>query len=188
MIVRFGMKKNIAVFCASSAGLDEIYAKEAEKLGELLANEGFGLVYGGASVGLMNVVAGAVLRNGGKVTGVIPALLVELEIVKNECTEIIYTSTMYERKVRMFEISDAVIVLPGGFGTLDEMFEALTLSQLKLFDAPIGLLNTNGFYDSLIDLLDNMVEKGFLKKENKDKLIISSSVNDLFEKIINRIL
>jgi uncharacterized protein (TIGR00730 family) len=180
--------KNIAVFCASSAGFDEIYANEAEKLGELLANEGFGLVYGGASVGLMNVVAEAVLRNGGKVTGVIPGLLADLEITKTECTEIIYTSTMCERKVKMFEISDAVIVLPGGFGTLDELFEALTLSQLKLLRAPIGLLNTNGFYDSLIDLLDKMMKNGFLIKENKDKLITSSSVNDLFEKIINRIL
>ncbi|MDR1594589.1 MAG: TIGR00730 family Rossman fold protein [Prevotellaceae bacterium] len=177
--------KNVAVFCASSTGLDDIYAGEAKKLGERLANQGLGLVYGGASRGLMNIVADAVLHNGGRVTGVIPHLLADLEITKNECTEIIYTTTMCERKVRMFEIADAVVVLPGGFGTLDELFEALTLSQLKLFDAPIGLLNTDGYYDMLIGLLDNMVAKGFLEKRNKDKLIVSSSVNDLIEKIIN---
>jgi uncharacterized protein (TIGR00730 family) len=158
---------------------------EAKKLGEKLADEGLGLVYGGASLGLMNAVADAVLRRGGKVTGVIPRLLADLEITKNECTEIIYTSTMFERKVKMLEIADAVVVLPGGFGTLDEMFEALTLSQLKLFDAPIGLLNVNGYYDLLVGLLDNMVEKGFLKKESKDRLTVSSSVNDLIEKIVN---
>jgi uncharacterized protein (TIGR00730 family) len=176
--------KNVAVFCASSRGSDEIYINEAKKLGEVLVNEGFGLVYGGASRGLMNVIADAVLQKGGKVTGVITRLLADKEITKNECTEIIYTSTMHERKVRMLEIADAVIVLPGGFGTLDEMFEALTLMQLKLFDAPIGLLNTNGYYDLLVGLLDNMVEKGFLEKENRNKLIISFSVEDLIEKIV----
>jgi uncharacterized protein (TIGR00730 family) len=177
--------KNIAVFCASSTGLKDIYVNEARKLGETMANEGFRLVYGGASRGLMNVVADAVLQNGGKVTGVIPRLLADLEITKSECTEIIYTSTMHERKIKMFELADAVVILPGGFGTLDEMFEALTLSQLKLFNAPIGLLNTDGYYNLLIELLDNMVEKGFLEKKNKDKLIISSSVNDLIGKIVN---
>jgi uncharacterized protein (TIGR00730 family) len=177
--------KNIAVFCASSAGLEDIYANEARKLGEILVNKGFGLVYGGASRGLMDVVANAVLRNGGKVIGIIPRMLADLEIAKNECTEIIYTSTMHERKVKMLEIADAVVILPGGFGTLDEMFEALTLSQLNLFNAPIGLLNTDGYYDLLTGLLNNMVEKGFLEKKNRDKLIVSSSVNDLIEKIIN---
>jgi uncharacterized protein (TIGR00730 family) len=134
----------------------------------------------------MNIVADAVLQNGGEVTGVIPRLLVDMEITKNECTEIIYTSSMHERKVRMFEIADAVVVLPGGFGTLDELFEALTLSQLNLFNAPVGLLNTGGYYDLLIELLNNMVEKGFLEKKNKDKLIVSSSVNDLIGKIVKK--
>ncbi|MDR1339261.1 MAG: TIGR00730 family Rossman fold protein [Prevotellaceae bacterium] len=176
--------KNIAVFCASSPGQNGIYASEAKKLGEILADKGLGLVYGGASRGLMNVVADAVLQNGGKVTGIIPRMLDDLEITKNECTEIIYTSTMYERKVRMFEIADAVIILPGGFGTLDEMFEALTLSQLGLFEAPLGLLNTNGYYDLLAGFMDNMVREGFLKRENKDMLAICSSPEDLIEKII----
>jgi uncharacterized protein (TIGR00730 family) len=178
--------KNIAVFCASSTGLEDIYINEARKLGEKLADEGFVLVYGGASLGLMNVVADAVLQRGGTVIGVITRLLADSEITKNECTEIIFTSTMHERKVKMLEIADAVIVLPGGFGTLDEMFEALTLSQLNLFDAPIGLLNTDGYYDLLIGLLDNMVEKGFLQKRNRDKLTVSSSVEDLIEKIVKK--
>jgi uncharacterized protein (TIGR00730 family) len=176
--------KNVAVFCASSEGFEEVYRNEARKLGEKLANEGLVLVYGGAARGLMNIVADAVLQKGGKVIGVITQLLADKEITKNECTEIICTSTMHERKIRMLELADAVVVLPGGFGTLDEMFEALTLSQLKLFDAPIGLLNTNGYYDSLIELLDNMVKKGFLQKRNRKKLIISSSVDDLIEKIV----
>jgi uncharacterized protein (TIGR00730 family) len=176
--------KNVAVFCASSVGLEEVYRNEAKKLGEKLANEGLVLVYGGASRGLMNIVADAVLQKGGKVTGVITQLLADKEITKNECTEVIYTSTMQERKTKMLELADAVVVLPGGFGTLDEMFEALTLSQLKLFDAPVALLNTNGYYDLLVGLLDNMVEKGFLEKGNRNKLIISSSVDDLIEKIV----
>jgi uncharacterized protein (TIGR00730 family) len=176
--------KNIAVFCASSAGREDVYRDEARKLGEKLADEGLVLVYGGASHGLMNIVADAVLRKGGKVTGVITQLLADREITKNECTEIIYTSTMHERKIKMLELADAVIVLPGGFGTLDEMFEALTLSQLQLFDAPIGLLNTNGYYDLLVALLDNMVEKGFLQTGNRKKLITGSSVDDMIEKII----
>jgi uncharacterized protein (TIGR00730 family) len=176
--------KNVAVFCASSIGLEDVYINEARKLGEKLADEGLVLVYGGAARGLMNVVADAVLQKGGKVTGVITRLLADKEITKNECTEIIYTSTMHERKVKMLELADAVVVLPGGFGTLDEMFEALTLSQLKILNTPIGLLNTNGYYDLLVGLLDNMVEKGFLKRRNRNKLIISSSVNDLIEKIV----
>ncbi|MDR0726352.1 MAG: TIGR00730 family Rossman fold protein [Prevotellaceae bacterium] len=179
--------KNVAVFCASSTGLEDIYINEARKLGEKLADEGLVLVYGGAARGLMNVVADAVLQKGGKVTGVITRMLADKEITKNECTEIIYTSTMHERKARMLEIADAIAVLPGGFGTLDEMFEALTLSQLEIFDVPIGLLNTNGYYDSLIALLDNMVEKGFLQKQNRNKLIISSSVEDLIKKIVKNL-
>jgi uncharacterized protein (TIGR00730 family) len=176
--------KNIAVFCASSSGRDDIYESEARKLGEIMADEGLGLVYGGASRGLMNIVADAVLQNGGKVIGIIPRMLADLEITKNECTEIICTGTMFERKVKMLEIADAVIILPGGFGTMDEMFEVLTLAQLRQFDAPIMLLNTNGYYDLLIEFLDNMVKEGFLKKENKDILKISSSLEDLIEKII----
>jgi uncharacterized protein (TIGR00730 family) len=177
--------RNVAVFCASSSGVEDIYVSEARKLGEMLAGGGFGLVYGGASRGLMNVVADAVLQNGGKVTGIIPRMLADREITKMECSEIIYTSTMHERKIKMFEVADAVIILPGGFGTLDEMFEVLTLSQLNLFGAPIGLLNTDGYYDMLVRFMDNMVDKGFLEKKNKDKLIVSSSVSDLMEKIIN---
>jgi uncharacterized protein (TIGR00730 family) len=179
--------KNVAVFCASSKGSDEVYINEARKLGEALVNEGLGLVYGGAARGLMNVVADAVLQKGGKVTGVITRLLADKEITKDECTEIICTSTMHERKVKMLELADAVVVLPGGFGTLDEMFEALTLSQLKILNVPIGLLNTNGYYDLLIGLLDNMVESGFLKKRNRNKLIINSSVDELIEKIIKNL-
>jgi uncharacterized protein (TIGR00730 family) len=178
--------KNVAVFCASSSGVDDIYADEAKKLGEILAGAGIGLVYGGASRGLMDVVAGAVLRNGGTVTGIIPRILADLEITKHECTKIIYTSTMFERKARMFEIADAVVILPGGFGTLDEMFEVLTLSQLGLFNAPVGLLNTNGYYDLISGFLDKMVKDGFLKKENKEILQICSSPDDLIEKIIKK--
>ncbi|MDR1170468.1 MAG: TIGR00730 family Rossman fold protein [Prevotellaceae bacterium] len=176
--------KNIAVFCASSSGQNEIYASEAKKLGEILAGKGLRLVYGGASRGLMNTVAEAVLQNGGQVTGIIPRMLADLEITKTECTEIIYTSTMQERKVKMIEIADAVIVLPGGFGTLDEMFEVLTLSRLGLFTAPTMLLNTNGYYNLLSGFIDHMASEGFLEKSSSNMLTICSSLEDLIEKII----
>ncbi|MDR1897514.1 MAG: TIGR00730 family Rossman fold protein [Prevotellaceae bacterium] len=178
--------KNVAIFCASSTGNDEIYVREAKKLGEVLALKGINLIYGGASIGLMNVIASAALDCGGTVTGIIPRFLDKMEITKLNCTEIIYTDTMSERKTKMFEISDGIIALPGGFGTLDELFEALTLSQLQFYNAPVGMLNIDGFYDCLLKLLDNMTEKGFIWEKNRNKLIVSSSIEDLLEKMTKK--
>jgi uncharacterized protein (TIGR00730 family) len=110
-----------------------------------------------------------------------------MEITKNDCSEIICTATMHERKVKMLELADAAVVLPGGFGTLDEMFEALTLAQLQLFDAPVGMLNTDGYYDPLVAMLDKMVEKGFLQERNRQKLFTRSSVDELIETIVKNL-
>lgn len=175
--------ENIAVFCGSSKGTDEIFEQEARKLGETLARNNMNVIYGGASIGLMNAVATAALENGGEVIGIIPNFLDNLEITKKECSQIIYTETMHERKIKMFEICDGIIVLPGGFGTLDELFEALTLSQLKIMNIPIGILNTADFYTPLINMLDVMEEKGFLRKKSRQKLIIGNTIDDLLEKM-----
>lgn len=176
--------KNVAIFCASSFPENAIYAEEAEKLGKMLALSGTGVVYGGTSTGLMDVVASAALRNGGKVTGVITEFLAGRKIVKHECTELITVETLSERKAKMLEISDGVIALPGGCGTLDELFEALTLIYFNLFKYPVGLLNTDGYYDLLTDFLKKSVAEKFMQPELMQKLIIASQVEELLNKMI----
>lgn len=177
--------KRITVFCGSSPGVESIYASEAFHLGEKLAERGIELVYGGANVGLMGAVANGVLSKGGEVIGVLPHHLKEKEIAHDRLTQLILVETMHERKKRMDELSDAVIALPGGYGTLEELFEMLTWAQLGLHKKPIGLLNINGFYNSLIELLSKMVGEGFLKSANVDMLLVSEDINELLEKIIN---
>ena len=177
--------KRITVFSGSSPGVESIYASEAFHLGEKLAERGIELVYGGANVGLMGAVADGVLENGGQVIGVLPHHLKEKEIAHDRLTQLILVETMHERKKRMDELSDAVIALPGGYGTLEELFEMLTWAQLGLHKKPIGLLNINGFYNSLIELLSKMVGEGFLKSANVDMLLVSEDINELLEKIIN---
>jgi uncharacterized protein (TIGR00730 family) len=140
-------------------------------------------VYGGAKVGLMGVVAQAALANGGKVLGVIPEFLSTKEIEHDALTELIKVKTMHQRKTLMELHCDGIIALPGGFGTLEELFEALTWAQLGLHQKPIGLLNVNGFYNHLIGFVNHMVTEGLLKKENQDMLLISDDVNDLLLKM-----
>lgn len=175
--------KRIAVFCGSSSGADTVYAQQARMLGETLAGEGIELVYGGARVGLMGAVADGVLENGGRVTGVLPAFLKDVEIAHRGLTELIITDTMHQRKALMEELADGVIMLPGGFGTLEEFFELLTWGQLGLHKKPMGLLNVQGFYDALLALTDHMTAAGFLRPENRDMILVGTAAGELLTRM-----
>jgi len=176
---------NIVVFCGSSTGTDRIYEEQAYLLGKTLADSGIGLVYGGARVGLMGAVAEGALQQCGRVIGVLPYFLKTKEIAHNGLTELILVDTMHERKTKMNQLSDGIIALPGGFGTMEEFFEMLTWGQLGLHRKPMGLLNTNGFYDELIALAQHMVDKGFLKASNQQMLLWSAAIPDLLSKMRN---
>ena len=177
--------KRITVFCGSSFGTEEIYKEQAALLGETLAEKNIELVYGGANVGLMGAVADGVLSKGGKVIGVLPDFLRSKEIAHQGLTELILVESMHERKTKMNDLCDGVIALPGGFGTLEELFEMITWAQLGLHKKPIAILNINGFYDSLIQLTEVMVEKGLLKEVNQQMLLVSDNIDDLLYKMNN---
>ncbi|WP_338874522.1 TIGR00730 family Rossman fold protein [Spirosoma sp. SC4-14] len=173
----------ITVFCASSPGYDSIFIQMAYQLGQQLAGAGIGVVYGGAKVGLMGAVADGALSQQGEVIGVLPAFLQTKEIAHEGLTQLIRVESMHERKMTMHELSDGVIALPGGFGTLEEYFEMLTWAQLGLHKKPIGLLNVNGFYDGLLTLADTMVATGLLKPVNRAMMLVSTTPNDLLEQM-----
>jgi len=173
--------KSITVFCGSSFGSDPIYQEQATLLGQTLANHHIQLVYGGADVGLMGAVADGALDAGGKVIGVLPHFLQSKEIAHKQLTELILVETMHERKTKMNELCDGAIVLPGGYGTLEEFFEMITWAQLGLHQKPIGILNIDGFYDDLLNLVQTMVDKGFLKPINRDMLLINNNIDDLLK-------
>ncbi len=177
--------KKVAVFCGSSLGFNKVYKNEAIKLGNYFAENNIGLVYGGGKIGMMGVLADAILKKNGEVTGVIPGLLRHKEVAHTEITEMIVTKTMSKRKIKISRLVDGYIGLPGGFGTLDEIFEALTLGQLGIEQKPVGILNTNGFFDHLIQQLDVMVNEGYLKQSNKEMLMVSDSVDDLIAQMFN---
>jgi uncharacterized protein (TIGR00730 family) len=162
------------VFSGSSWGAREEYARTAELLGNLLVQEGIGLVYGGASVGLMGAVADAVLRAGGEVIGVIPQSLVDKEVAHTGLQDLRITSSMHERKALMAELSDGFIALSGGIGTLEELFEMWTWAQLGYHQKPCGLLNVEGFYDGLNSFLDTVSKEGFLKAIHRNMLLCES--------------
>ncbi|OGV34341.1 MAG: Rossman fold protein, TIGR00730 family [Lentisphaerae bacterium GWF2_45_14] len=166
--------KYICVFCGSSHGSNPIYAKAARLLGKEIAKRGFGLVYGGASVGIMGEIADTVLEAGSEVIGVIPERL-EKEVAHKGLSKLHTVGTMHERKALMYELSDFFIALPGGFGTLDEIFEALTWAQLGYHPKPCGLLNTAGYYDELLNFLKKSVREGFIKKEHFEMLCVAKS-------------
>lgn len=171
--------KRIVVFCGSSAGHDRVYMEQATLLGAALAQKNLTLVYGGAKVGLMGAVADGALKAGGPVIGVLPHFLQQKELAHEGLTELILVDTMHERKTKMNELCDGVIALPGGFGTMEELFEMLTWGQLGLHKKPIGLLNVNGFYDPLVELSKTMTSNGFLSAENRDMLLCSTDISDL---------
>ncbi|WGQ10974.1 TIGR00730 family Rossman fold protein [Pedobacter gandavensis] len=177
--------KRITVFCGSSFGTEQEFETQAYLLGRTLAARNIGLVYGGANVGLMGTVADGAIENKGTVIGVLPRFLQNKEIAHHGLTELILVETMHERKTKMNELSDGVIALPGGFGTLEELFEMLTWAQLGLHKKPIAILNINGFYDELLALVETMVKKGFLKPVNQQMLLISDHIDDLLHKMTN---
>ena len=173
--------QNVAVFCASALGADPVYASAAAELGRALARRNIGLVYGGANVGLMKVVAEAALEEGGRVIGVIPSVLVEMEVAHEGITELHITDSMHSRKALMGERSDAFIALPGGFGTFEELFEVLAWQTLKIHAKPVVLLNINGFYDKLLGFLDHCVEQGMLKAKSRGIILEARSLERVFE-------
>ena len=177
--------KKVAVFCGSSIGFNEIYRNEAIKLGNCFIENSIGLVYGGGKIGMMGIIADTIIEKKGVVIGVIPGLLRHEEVAHTNITEMIVTKTMSKRKVKISKLVDGYIALPGGFGTLDEIFEALTLGQLGIENKPIGILNINGFFNHLILQLDVMVTEGYLKQSNKEMLIVSESVTDLIAQMFN---
>ncbi len=170
---------NVCVYCGSRTGHSGDYAEAARKLGSALAERGLGLVYGGASIGMMGLVADAALAGGGQVIGVIPESLQQKEVAHEGLTELLVTADMHERKRVMAERSDAFIAMPGGLGTLEELFEILTWGQLRFHAKPIGLLNTNGYYDDLIRFLDGTVSEGFVHPRHRAMLTVSQTPEDL---------
>lgn len=175
--------KSIAVFCGSSKGTDEKIQTEAYNLGKYMAEKEITLVYGAARIGIMGKVASGVLENGGKAIGVIPDFLKTREVYHTGLSELIVTKTMHERKLIMHELSEGVITLPGGFGTLEEFFEMITWAQLGLHSKPVAILNSNGFYDELLEMLLKMVAKGLLKKENYSMLLVDHDIESLIRKM-----
>lgn len=177
--------KSIVVFCGSSEGYHEVYRETGYQLGAILAERGYDVVYGAAQVGIMGAVAEGALQNGGKVIGVIPHFLRTKEVAHEGLTEMILTDTMHERKLKMHELSDGVIAMPGGWGTMEELFEMMTWAQLGLHQKPIGILNTQGFYEPLLALLHTMTEEGFLKEEYREMVVVSEDIFELLEKMEN---
>lgn len=175
--------RSIVVFCGSSQGKDTNILDAAKELGRTLAQQNITLVYGAAKISVMGSIAQSTLENDGKVIGVIPEFLKLKEVFHPGLTKLIITENMHERKLRMHELSDGIIALPGGYGTLEELFEMITWAQLGLHQKPIGILNTSGFYDDLLKMLVKMVEQGFLKKENYDMLLVDKSVDGLLQKM-----
>ncbi|GAA4384846.1 TIGR00730 family Rossman fold protein [Hymenobacter koreensis] len=170
---------SIAVYCGSSAGLDPRFTEQATFTGQAFAQRGITLVFGGGKVGLMGAVADAVMQNGGRAIGVIPDFLKQKEVAHMGLTELEVVETMHQRKLRMADLSDGFIALPGGFGTLEELFEVLTWGQLGLHHKPVGVLNVAGFYDGLLHLLDHMTQQGLLRPENRQMLLVATTIDEL---------
>ena len=177
--------KSICVFCGSSAGSREEYSAKARALGLLFVEKGISLVYGGSNVGLMHVIADTMMQSGGKVIGVMPHTLIEREVAHKAITEFHVVETMAERKAVMDKLSDAFIAMPGGIGTLDELFEVMSWNQLDLITKPVALFNVLGYWDHLLSFLDHSVDQRFVKPEHRTNLIAESNEEMLLEKILN---
>ena len=179
------MIKRVCVFCGSSWGARPVYEETARAVGEAIARRGLGLVYGGAQVGLMGVVADAVLHSGGEVIGVIPEMLADKELAHRGLTELRIVASMHERKAQMAELADAFIALPGGLGTWEEFCEVVTWAQLGLHRKPCGLLNVEGFYDALQALTDHAVAEGFVRPIQRGLVLSAATIDDLFVQFEN---
>jgi uncharacterized protein (TIGR00730 family) len=174
--------KNICVYCGSSPGRRDAYATNARALAETLVSRDIGLVYGGASIGIMGAVADHVLQLGGRAVGVIPEALLRKEVAHYQLTELHVTHSMHERKMRMAALSDGFIALPGGLGTLEELFEIWTWAQLGFHHKPCGLLNAEGYFDPLIEFLDHAVTEQFVKESHRSMLIVESEPERLLDR------
>ena len=173
----------VCVFCGSSMGNDPRYQEAAAQLGEVLAQNDCTLYYGGANVGLMKIIADKMLERGKRVVGIIPKLITDMEIAHEGVTEMIEVDSMSERKLMLINESDAFIAMPGGFGTLDELFEITVLNQLRITDKPVALYNTLNYYDSMMQFIDHAVSQGFIRKEHRDNIIISDNPETLFKEL-----
>ncbi|MEQ1291420.1 TIGR00730 family Rossman fold protein [Acinetobacter johnsonii] len=175
----------IALYCGSRSGNKPIYQEKAIALAQGLAKQGFGLVYGGASIGLMGQVADAMISHGGEAVGVIPEFMLDYEIAHHQLTELHVVQTMHERKALMAERASAFVALPGGLGTFEEILEVATWGQLNQHQKPMMIYNVNGFYDALIAQLDHAVEEGFLPPQHRAKLIVCNHAEQIYSAIAN---
>lgn len=178
--------RRVAVYCGSADGKHPAYRSEAIGLGEAIAAAGLGLVYGGANVGLMGAVADAALSGGAEVVGVLPEMLAGREIAHTGLTRLEIVSTMHRRKARMVALAQAFLILPGGYGTLDELLEIITWSQLRIHSKPCVLINTLGYWNRLLDFLDSTVEAGFLKPENRALLLVALDARSAVQMVLDR--
>lgn len=175
--------KRLAIYCGSNKGAKSDYARAAHALGELLAKEKIELVYGGGMVGLMGVVADAVLKNGGHVIGVIPEKLVIKEVVHEKLPDLRVVKDMHERKALMADLADGFIALPGGYGTFEEFFEVLAWGQLGWHRKPVGLLNTAGFYRPMLEFLDHTTTEGFIRPKHRDLVIVEEDAEEMLRRL-----
>jgi uncharacterized protein (TIGR00730 family) len=175
--------RSVCVYCGASSGHDPVHAEAARALGREMAQQRLALVYGGGHVGLMGIIADAVLDAGGEVTGVIPKALMDTEVGHDRLTRLMVVKDMHERKALMAELANGFIAMPGGIGTLEELFEAMTWAQLGFHEKPVGLLNVNGFYDKLLAFLSQLEQEGFLRAEHKNLLINESEPSALLERL-----
>ena len=175
--------KKICIFCGSSMGFDPIYREKAVELGNVLADNGCELLFGGGSVGLMKVVADVMLQRHCVVTGTITQHLLDMHVGYPGIDKLIVVDTMAERKKILEDMADGFIALPGGIGTMDEFFEAYVLSQLRVFDKPVALYNVNGYYDGIVQFIQHIAHEGFMRQEHADNLIVSSDATGLLEQM-----
>lgn len=176
--------KSVAVFCGSAIKVDPVFIEAARNLGRLLALQGLEVIYGGASVGLMGQVADGALERGGRVTGVMPTFMSSRELTHQKLTQLHMVKSMHERKQLMADLSDAFIAIPGGFGTLDELFEIITWKQINLHAKPIGLLNLNGYFDGLISFADRATKEGFVQPHHRQAFVVGTDAESLLGEIL----
>lgn len=175
--------RRLAVYCGSSMGTNPRFAEVARGLGAEMAGRGIGLVYGGGRLGLMGVVADAALEAGGEVYGVIPQALVDLEVAHSGCTELHLVDTMHERKAMMTDLTDAFVAIPGGIGTLDELFEAWSWNALGYHAKPFALLNVDGFWDGMIAFLDTVTTSGFMSPARRAQLLVADGIGEVIDRL-----
>ena len=183
LYIHLHMKKYLTVYCGSSSGSNPIYIEKAKELGSLMVQHNYHLIYGAGNVGLMGIIADEVLRLGGEVIGVIPQHLVDKEVAHQELTELVVTETMHQRKAIMAERTDGFIAMPGGFGTLEEIVEVMTWTQLGLHQKPIAFYNVNEYYSRLFEFFHHMIDEKFLKPKHVDQLIFEDDLRKLFQQI-----